>query len=86
MATRAQLVDALLELPAPDRAEAARALLESLDGEDDAGAASAEPAWQAEIARRVLEVEQGVVELDDGPAALRRLRADAQARLAPRRS
>lgn len=34
MATRAQLVEALLELPAPDRAEVARTLLESLDRED----------------------------------------------------
>jgi hypothetical protein len=44
MATRAQLVQELLKLPAPDRAEAARELLESLDGSDDPD--DVESAWR----------------------------------------
>jgi hypothetical protein len=77
--TRAQLVEALLEFPAPDRAEAARALLESLDGADDHG--DVETAWGAEIARRVQDIESGAVGLEDGPTAMTRLRSRAQARL-----
>jgi Putative addiction module component len=84
MATRAQLVEALLEFPAPDRAEAARALLESLDGEDDP--IDVDAAWRAEIANRVQEIESGAVELEDGPAAMGRLRDRAQARLERRGS
>jgi len=66
-ATRAQLVEALLEFPARDRAEAARALLESLDDEDDL--VDVETAWHGEISRRVQEIEAGAVALEDGPAA-----------------
>jgi DNA-binding response OmpR family regulator len=79
MATRAQLVEALLEFPAPDRAEAARALLESLDDEDDP--VDVETAWRDEIATRVHEIESGAVELEDGPTTMSRLRARARARL-----
>lgn len=84
MATRTQLVEALLELPAPERAEAARALLENLDDEDDP--VEVEAAWRGEIARRVQEIESGAVDLEDGPAAMARLRNRAQARLERRRS
>jgi len=86
MATRAQLVEALLEFPAPDRAEAARTLLESLDREDADDSVNVDAAWRGEIARRVQEVESGAVELEDGPAALSRLRDHARARLERRRS
>jgi hypothetical protein len=84
MATRAQLVDALLEFPPPDRAAAARALLESLDGEDDA--ADVEAAWRGELATRVQDIESGAVELEDGPTAMSRLRELARARLERSRS
>jgi hypothetical protein len=84
MATRAQLVEALLEFPAPDRAEAARALLESLDGKDDP--IDVDAAWRAEIANRVQEIESRAVELEDGPTAMSRLRDRAQARLERRGS
>lgn len=86
MATRAQLVEALLEFPASDRAEAARTLLESLDREDADDPVDVDTAWNAEIARRVQDVESGAVELEHGPAALRSLRDRAQARLERRRS
>lgn len=86
MATRAQLVEALLEFPASDRAEAARTLLESLDREDADDPIGVDAAWRQEIARRVQEIESGDVELEDGPSALRRLRDRAQAQLERRRS
>lgn len=38
-------------------------------------------AWHDEIARRVQEIEAGVVELEDGPSAMRRLRERARQRL-----
>jgi hypothetical protein len=83
MATRAQLVGALLDFPAIERAEAARALLESLDPEGD-DPVDVEAAWRSEIAVRVQEIESGAVELEDGPSAMRRLRSRAQERLARR--
>jgi hypothetical protein len=79
MATRAELVEELLKFPAPERAEAARSLLESLDGSDDPAEVGA--AWQTEIARRVGEIEDGSVELEDGPSVLRELRQRARNRL-----
>jgi hypothetical protein len=79
MATRAELVEALLQLPAADRAAAARDLLESLDDED--APADVENAWRGEIASRVQEIESGAVELEDGPTAMSRLRTRARARL-----
>ncbi|HEX3757911.1 MAG TPA: addiction module protein [Kofleriaceae bacterium] len=84
MATRAQLVEALLAFPAPERAEAARELLESLDGND--APADVEAAWHEEIARRVQEIETGTVDLEDGPSAMIRLRERARQRLERRRS
>jgi hypothetical protein len=79
MATRAQLVGALLTFPAPERAEAARALLESLDAEVD-DPVEVETAWRGEIARRVEQIETGEAALEDGPTVMARLRARAQAR------
>lgn len=84
MATRTQLVEALLEFPAPERAEAARALLESLDDEDDP--IDVETACRGEIERRVQAIESGAVDLENGPAAMAGLRTRAQARLERRRS
>lgn len=84
MATRAQLVEALLEFPAPERAEAARELLESLDAHDDP--LDVDAAWRVEIARRVEEIESNAVQLEDGPTAMAKLRSRARARLERRGS
>lgn len=84
MTTRAQLVEALLQFPAPERAEAARTLLESLDDGDDL--AEVESAWRGEIACRVQDIESGDVELEDGPTAMSKLRDRARARLERRGS
>ncbi len=78
MATRADLVEQLLELPAVERAEAAHALLVSLHGEDDPK--QVERAWRTEIQRRLQEVHDGSVELEDGPTVMRELRARARNR------
>jgi putative addiction module component (TIGR02574 family) len=78
MATRAQLVEELLQLSSADRALAARDLLQSLDGEGDAE--EAEAAWQEEVERRIHEIDQGSVELLDGPRVMREARARLQAR------
>ncbi|MBC7977933.1 MAG: addiction module protein [Myxococcales bacterium] len=86
MATRAQLVGALLELPANDRAEAARSLLESLEGASEDNPDDLETAWRDEVARRVREIESGSLEMEDGAAVMRTLRSRAQERLNRRRS
>jgi hypothetical protein len=80
MATRTQLVEALLRFPASDRAAAAKTLLESLDRCDEA--VEVERAWRGEIAGRVHDIESGAVELEDGPTAMRRLQERAKARRA----
>lgn len=79
MATRAELIQELLSFPAPERADAARSLLQSLDGTGDP--AEVEAAWRDEIATRVAEIEDGSVQLEDGPTVMRQLRERAQARL-----
>ena len=78
MATRAELVQELLKFPPPERAEAARTLLQSLDGADDP--LDVEAGWRDEIANRVAEIEDGSVELEDGPDTMRQLRERAQAK------
>jgi putative addiction module component (TIGR02574 family) len=78
VSTRAELVEELLKLPASERAEAALALLESLD---DGDAAEVETAWRDEIARRVVEIKDGSVELQDGPTAMRAFREKVRARV-----
>jgi len=55
-----ELYEAATELPAPDRAELAGMLLETLDGEPDAGV---EAAWAEEVERRVRQVDAGEVEM-----------------------
>jgi hypothetical protein len=46
--------------------------------------ADVETTWRDEIARRVQEIEAGTVDLEDGPAAMRRLRDRARQRLCGR--
>jgi len=62
---------AALALPAGDRARLAKVLIESLDQDPEI-----EAAWNAEIRRRVAQVESGEVDLipaDEVFAAARRL-------------
>jgi putative addiction module component (TIGR02574 family) len=53
----AVLADQLLALPSADRARLAELLLASLEGAE----AAAPAAWEAELARRGAELEQGQV-------------------------
>jgi putative addiction module component (TIGR02574 family) len=54
------VLDSALKLPSKDRARIAAELIASLDGIPDAGA---EAAWDAEVERRIEQVEQGKVQL-----------------------
>ena len=61
-----------LRLPEADRAELAHSLVVSLDGPADA---DVEPAWDAEILRRLAEIDAGTAELIDREELRRRMRA-----------
>jgi len=67
-ATTKQLYENALHLPGPERAELAAWLIESLDagGEDDVAAA-----WDAEIRRRIDELDGGQVAAIPWPEARR---------------
>ena len=64
------LLRAALVLPTDERADLARELLASLDGEDEKAA----EAWRDELVRRAEEVGDGRVQLVDGDQAFERLR------------
>lgn len=62
---------AALALPPDERAALAAELLESLDGDEaDEGVAEA---WEAEIARRLTQIERGEVKLIPASEVLSRL-------------
>lgn len=61
-----------LRLPEPERAELARALVESLDAPPDADVADA---WDKEISRRLAEIGSGTAKLIDRDEFKRRLQA-----------
>ena len=63
-----------LELPESDRAAIAASLFQSLDTEIDE---NADELWDAEIKRRIAEIDNGTVELipwDDVMAKMRQIR------------
>lgn len=59
------------QLSESERAELALSLIESLDGEADAGV---DEAWRVEIDRRVAEIDRGDVQLIPGDEVFARLR------------
>ncbi len=69
-----RLLDEALRLPQDERGELAARLLESLDDDTD-DPAEVQRAWDAEIERRLREVQDGAAELIDGEEFLRELRA-----------
>lgn len=75
MASAERILADALELDEKDRARVAHELLRSLDHGDDEDAVDA---WTDEIRRRLQEVKDGTVELEDW--------ADVRARLAARRA
>lgn len=62
----------VLKLPEPDRAELAQQLVASLDGTPDPGALEM---WDAEIVRRLAEIDAGTAKLIDRAEFSRRMRA-----------
>ena len=60
-----------LSLSEPERAELAHSLVASLDGPADPGA---EQAWDAEIQRRLSEIDAGTAQLIDREEFRRRMR------------
>ncbi len=71
-ATLKRALDLALELPESERAALAHDLLASLDGPPDA---NAQQAWEAEIVKRLDELETGKVHTIDADEALRRIDA-----------
>jgi putative addiction module component (TIGR02574 family) len=67
----ADLKEKAAQLPEPERAELALALIESLDGPADEGV---EEAWDREIERRVAEIERGEAKLIPAEEVFTRLR------------
>ncbi|MGH8287596.1 MAG: addiction module protein [Steroidobacteraceae bacterium] len=72
LATLKRAVDLALGLPERARATLAHDLLASLDGPPDA---DAQQAWEAEITKRLDELEAGKARAIDADEALRRLDA-----------
>lgn len=72
-----KFVQSALALPQEDRAEIVAELIRSLDGPPPSAQEQAEVGaeWARVIERRVREVENGEVELDDGDEIHRQLRA-----------
>jgi len=71
-ATEAVLARAL-RLGRSERADLATELLASLDGPADPGA---EAAWEAEILRRVQDIDAGTAELEDWNDVKRRIESE----------
>ena len=65
-----ELLKKALELPATDRAELAGSLIESLDHAEDKSVADA---WEAEIVRRMEDLDSGRVKPDSLDEFRRRL-------------
>jgi putative addiction module component (TIGR02574 family) len=61
----------VLQLPEADRAELARFLIESLDDSEDPGV---EAAWDAELSRRVEQIQQGKSRLRSAHQVLAEIR------------
>lgn len=64
-----------LELPRRERARLAHRLIVSLDEDADEAPAEVERAWEAEIRRRVVELEAGTAELIPAEQVFAELRA-----------
>ena len=75
-----ELEDQALQLGARERAELVSVLIASLEGEMQGAAEEIAAAWDAEIERRVGEMEAGRMKFVDADEALRALRARAPQR------
>ena len=75
-----ELEDQALRLGAQERGKLVCALIASLEGEMQGSADEISAAWDAEIERRVSEMEAGRLKFVDADDALRALRARAAQR------
>lgn len=75
MSLHAELIDRVMSLPADARAELARQLIISLEPVAPEAADDVDVAWEAEIERRLSQVERGEVELRDWRQSIERIRA-----------
>ena len=70
MAESSRILEEALALPSVERARLAASLISSLDSEEDS---DVEQAWRVEVARRVEELDKGIVEPVDWEEARRRI-------------
>lgn len=66
----------VLELPTGERARFAQELIASLDDDTERGDSEVQAAWQVEITKRIADVREGRVALEDGEAVLEELEAE----------
>lgn len=76
------LIEAGRGLALEDRLELAHQMLISADGEEPADPFAIDAAWEAEIRRRMDEIESGQVQLVDGTETIRLVRERIAARRA----
>ena len=70
MSESSKILQEALSLPATERAHLAAALIQSLDAEPES---DVEEAWRAEVARRVRELDEGLVKAIDWDEARRQI-------------
>jgi hypothetical protein len=82
MAALEAVLEQALQLREGERGEVIARLLRSLepDDGDEVSGPEWEAAWSKEIDQRVREIDDGSVELLDGPEAMARIRASLDAR------
>ena len=72
MSLQADLISRVMDLPADERAELARKIIVSLDA--NGANADVEKAWEAEVERRLGQVDRGEVALTDWRESIERIR------------
>ena len=75
MSLHAELLNRVMTLPDNERAELARQLIISLESAAPEAGADLDAAWDAEIERRLEQVDRGEVELRDWRQSIERIRA-----------
>ena len=74
MSIHAELIDRVLNLPPDERAELARQLILSLETVALDAGDDVDTAWEAEIDRRLAQVDRGEVALRDWRQSIERIR------------
>jgi putative addiction module component (TIGR02574 family) len=74
MSLDTEIIQRSLSLSEPDRADLAHRLLVSLESSGPESPGEVEDAWNAELARRVDQVDRGEVKMSPWPDAAKRIR------------